>query len=308
MLGRNLPAVVEIERWQDGPAGPGLVVVTEHYRIYTTLLDPLMLGQIPSFMEAAYREYNNQLGQAVVTSAPFTIYLFDNRQQWEAFTDDFAGDQAPMYKRIRAGAYYLNDACVAYNIGRERTMAALGHEGWHQFSRRHFRFSLPSWLDEGIAMLFESYSSDNGRVRFTPERNTSRLGGLRQTLLAGKMIPLAELVGLDPGQALSAEDNNATVTAFYSQSYALMRFLREEDYGRRLGSLRTMLRDGLNGSWPISQQQAQMAEDRNIELTIGWNRAVGRAIFEHYISSEMEEIEQQYLQFCRKIVYNIRLR
>jgi len=51
---------------------------------------------------------------------------------------------------------------VVYYIGRERTFSALGHEGWHQFNSRHFKFRLPSWLDEGIAMLFEIHRSEKG--------------------------------------------------------------------------------------------------------------------------------------------------
>lgn len=307
LLGRNLPTLRDVELW-DGPAGQGLILHTSHYQIHTTLLDPLMLSEVPSFMEAAYRGYNNQLPEPLTTHSPFKIYLFATRQQWEDFTDDFAGSEAPMYKRIKAGAYYLNDACVAYNIGRERTFSVLGHEGWHQFTRRHFKYALPSWLDEGIAMQFESFSSDNGRFRFTPDQNLNRLGGLRKTLISDKTIGLSELITMDPGQALSAQDKDAAVTAFYSQSYALARFLREDDFGKRLSNYRQMLWDGLKGSWPISDELGALAADRNIPLTVDWNAAVGTAIFRHYIAEDFEQIEQDYLNFCRRIVYNVRLR
>ena len=107
-------------------------------------------------MESAYKAYNSQLPVPIKTSSKFIIYLFADRTQWEHFTWTFAGEQAEIFYKIKAGAYYHNDACVAYDIGPERTFSTLGHEGWHQFSSRHFKYRLPSWLDEGVAMLFET--------------------------------------------------------------------------------------------------------------------------------------------------------
>ena len=140
---QNLPALKSEEEWQNED-GPGLKLTTEHYEILTTLLEPLMLVQVPGFIESAHRGYNRQLPKPIETSTKFTIYLFANRDQWEDFTVIFAGDYAPMYHNIKAGAYYLNGACVTYNIGIEQTFSVLGHEGWHQFNKKHFKFRIPS--------------------------------------------------------------------------------------------------------------------------------------------------------------------
>ncbi len=136
----NLPALKSVEVWEND-YGPGLKITTEHYEVFTTLLEPLMLSELPGFVESAYRGYNNQLPQPVETAAKFSVYLFAERKQWEDFTKSFTGPQAPLYCKIKAGAYYLNGSCVAYNIGRERTFSVLGHEGWHQFNSRHFALS-----------------------------------------------------------------------------------------------------------------------------------------------------------------------
>jgi hypothetical protein len=119
---QNLPALKSVSVWEND-YGPGLRLVTEHYEVYTTLLDALMLRQVPGFLESAYRGYNSQLPQPIETMTRFTVYLFADRSQWENFTNTFAGRQAPLYRKIKAGAYYLNGACVAYNIGRERTFS-----------------------------------------------------------------------------------------------------------------------------------------------------------------------------------------
>lgn len=306
LQGRNLPALKSVEVWEN-EYGPGLKLTTRHYEIFTTLLEPLMLPQVPGFVESAYRGYNSQLPEPIETTALLTIYLFAERRQWEDFTRSFAGPQAPLYCKIKAGAYYLNGACVAYNIGRERTFSALGHEGWHQFNKRHFRFRLPSWLDEGIAMLFEANRYDQGLFYFEPGRNMYRLGALKKTLMENGMIPLRGLIALNPGEVL-ATDKDGAVVAFYAQSYALVRFLREEDYGRRLANYHRLLLDGLRGNWPLSETARKIAADRNIPLTVRWNRAIGRLLFEQYIGGDFDRIEKEYIAFCRKIVYHVYFR
>ena len=303
---QKLPAVKSVQIWHN-EYGDGLIITTRHYRIYTTLLDSLMLYELPGFMESAYRGYNSQLPGPIETTTKFTIYLFAEREQWEDFTKTFAGPQASVFCKIKAGAYYLNGACVVYYIGRERTFSALGHEGWHQFNSRHFKFRLPSWLDEGIAMLFEIHRSEKGFFYFEPGRNLYRLGALKKTLMNNKTIPLKELIAMNPGEVLATNDTES-VMAFYAQSYALVRFLREEGYGKRLGNYQQMLLDGLWGRWPLSEAGKRIAADRNIPLTVRWNRAVGLLLFKHYIGDDFYKIEEEYLAFCRKIVYHVRFR
>ncbi len=302
---RRLPALESVEVWEN-EYGAGLKLTTNHYEIFTTLLEPLMLSQVPGFMESAYRGYNSQLPEPIETTTKFTIYLFAERKQWEDFTRTFVGPQAPLYLKIKSGAYYLNDACVAYNIGRERTFSALGHEGWHQFNKKHFKFRLPSWLDEGIAMLFETSRFEQGFFYFEPIRNLNRLGSLKMTLMKNKMIPLRELIAMDPGEAVVAGED--TIMAFYSQSYALVRFLREDGYGKRLGDYHQMLEGGLKGKWPLEEGGKRIAADRNIPLTVRWNRALGRKLFEYYIGDDFDQIEKEYLMFCRKVVYHVHFR
>ena len=82
---QNLPALESVEVWQN-EYGPGLKLTTAHYEILTTLLEPLMLSQVPGFMESAYRGYNDQLPEPIETTTKFTIYLFAERKQWEDFT------------------------------------------------------------------------------------------------------------------------------------------------------------------------------------------------------------------------------
>ncbi len=295
----DIPALKSVDPWENRH-GPGLKLTTTHYDIFTTLLEPTVLHRCPGFMESVYRAYNSQLPKQIETQARLVIYLFADRRQWEGFTRDFAGDLAETFCGIKAGAYYHNGACVAYDIGPERTLSVLGHEGWHQFSDRHFKFRLPSWLDEGVAMLFET-GARSGIFRMAPVDNTYRLNTLSKTLENDALIPIRNLIASNPGDVLAADQTEAAM-AFYSQSYALVRFLQEADSGRRLDAYHRLLADGLRGDWPLDSASRTIAEDRNIQRNTLWNHIVGLVLFEDYVGDDYDKIEKEYLAFCRQIV------
>ena len=317
---QHLPAVKAIEIWPSFPStsprlnrglsnhfGKGLKITTEHYEIYTTLFEPLVLRNMPAFLESCYQGYQQLLPASVETKAPFVVYLFANRTQWEFFTLGYMGEQGPLYIKIKAGAYYLNGSCAAYYLGTDRTFRALGHECWHQFADRIFKFRLPSWLNEGIAMQFEANEHKGGFFYFTPGRNHYRLVKLKQALINEQTIPLKDLINNSPGEMME-NSNDGAVTTFYSQCYALIRFLYEADGGRYLPGLKRMLADGLTGNWPIKIDEQYIAIDRRIPLTVGWNKNVAIELFEHYVSNDLEKIEQQYLDFCGRATNKIRIK
>ena len=301
---KDLPSVKNVDKWRNDYA-PGITITTSHYNIHTTLLEPLILRQLPTFLEAAYSEYQSQLPTPLETKTKFNVYLFEKRSQWEQFTKDFTPNNAHVYLNIKKGAYYLNDACVAYNIGRTRTFAVLGHEGWHHFNSKHFMFRLPSWLDEGIATLFETASYHKGNFYFEPAKNGGRLGALKKTLASNKMFTLKDLIALNPGNVLN--DPQASL-AFYAQSYALVRFLREDAYGKRLRNYQNLLLAAHRGTWPLEPAVKKIAADRNTPLTTNFNAAVLSKLFSLYIEDDLEKIEAEYANFCKKIVYHVRLK
>ncbi len=128
-----------------------------------------------------------------------------------------------------------------------------------------------------------------------------RLNALKKTLINNKMIPLKELIAINPGEVLATDETEAII-GFYGQSYALVRFLREAGYGRRLGVYRQLLQGGLRGDWPLSEVSRRIATDRNIPRSILWNRIVGQLLFEQYIGDDFDQIETEYLAFCRQII------
>lgn len=271
---------------------------TAHFEIYTTLLEPLILGRLAAFMETAFQEYQKQLPSPIESRRRLTVYLFADRGQWESFTDVFAGSQAPLYRQIQKGAYCLKDTCVAYHIGIEQTFSALAHEGWHQFTGRHFVYRLPSCLDEGIATLFETFEQREGRFVFRPDRNTGRLGTLKMNVQHGRLIPLASLIELNPGQVLDSGDS---ALAFYSQAHALVRFLRENNRELGIRAYRQMLYDALTGSWPVSEELGRSLSDRRIPLTARMNRELAPQLFSHYIHADIDRLQAPFEAYCRRI-------
>lgn len=274
----------------------GAVIETRHYSLHTTLLDPLVVTRLAGFMEAAYQAYQQSVPGPVKPDQRMTVYLLADRGQWESFTDTFAGTDTAIYKRIRKGAYCLRQTCVAYPIGIEQTLSALGHEGWHQFTGTCFVYRLPSWLDEGMATQFENYEVRQGRFVFRPDRNAMRLGGLKMAIGRGGLIPLRTLIELNPGQVLDDDD---TATAFYSQVYALTRFFQETgSWGRQY---RQMLKDGMTGAWPVDSQTSRALEDRRAVVTGRMNGELSRQLFARYIPGDIDQMQGAYESFCRRI-------
>jgi hypothetical protein len=304
----NVPGIRKMEPW-DNTGRQGMCIETQHYQIYTTLLDPLMLRQTPSFVESAYEAYERQVPDVIECTQKFKVYLFNDRQGWETFTRQFTGPDAEVYMKIQRGAYAKDGVCVAYNIGRKQTFAVMGHEGWHQFNQHYFKYRLPSWLDEGVATLFETCQYKQGVFQFRPQDNLMRLGSLRKAVQQGQMIPADQLITLNPAQVIDGYNGNAdSAMAFYAQTYAMVRFLREYEYGKRLTKYHNLLLGGLRGTWPIESVLARMAGDRGVPLTAAWNSRVSPILFNLYIDRDMELINSQYRQFCNDIVYHVRLR
>ncbi len=300
LLAQRPHDLLSVEAWFNDYA-PGLVMKTSHYEIYTTITKTSLLRCIASHVEAAHSQYSRCTGAAGITSTRSKVYLFANRMQWESFTRKFAGSQAYMFVKIQEGAYCHNDSCVLYDIGVEKTLAAISHEGWHQFSGRHFVYRLPSWLDEGIAMQFENMSSSSTGSHLGATRNPYRLNSLRRIINSHCAMRLTDLLSSSPGQVM-ASDRTESVAAFYSQSYALVRFLQEAGNARFRVQYNKMVRDGLYGLWHLTAEDRRIASSRRIPRTLEWNSRVGRQLFEQYISASPESLERAYTDFCRAIV------
>jgi len=311
------PSVKTVRPWETPPAlqdaiPSGHIVETRHYEIHTTVEDALLLGQTALLLESAYKGYTQPLGEMTLEKKLKVVYLA-TRQQWEAFTRMLAGSDASIYLQIKSGAYCLQGTCVAYHIDRDTDFAVLAHEGWHQFCQQAFAYRLPAWLDEGMATNFESFELNHAQVRFTPGHNGGRLSALRDALADGRMYRLNVLLRMDPGMAMTAGTPNSQATApevsaYYAQVYALLRFLRDYDYGRYYQNLERLLSDAAQGAWPLTEEQKAEASQREQNPSRYWNGHVGPLLFDTYITEDRNALEKAYWGFCQEIILAIRPR
>ena len=98
------------------------------------------------------------------------------------------------------------------------------------------------------------------------------------------------------------------MVAFYAQNYALVRFLREYNYGIRLRKYHAMLLGGADGTWPLPKELASLAADRTRPLTVGWNTQISPILFTHYIEPDIDQLEAEYRAFCAEDCYRVRLK
>jgi len=290
--------VEEVEKWVYSH-GEGLCIKTPRYNVYTTMTDVLLLRQLPIFLENLHQQYCNVSG--IKTSQKYDLYLFQTREQWELFGEVFTGSNWQTYKQIEKGAYYANGACVAYNIGRMDTFAVIAHEGWHQFSHRHFKYQLPAWLDEGLAMQFEGFKRVGNKYVFSPSINTIRLNGLKNSFEQGHKPRLANILAENPAAIFDREQENKAefINAYYSRVYALIRFLDEHGagvYRPQLTALITAMRDG---KWNSDDDIAIALTNRNTVLTTAINARVGLKLFTDH---NLKTIERQFDTFCYLLI------
>ena len=259
----------------------GRVITTEHFTIYTTAGDAVLLERLEDFMEGAYEKYLAFLPPAEDSEEPLVIYLFGRRSEWEAYTRDNVGTLAETYLKIRAGAYSYNGTCVAYMLERYHTFGVLAHEGFHQFAHRRLGHRIPAWMEEGLACNFEAHVWKSGEPQFTPDLNEFRIASLRRALRNGWLFSLEELVGLQAGLAIDMPPEKTAT--FYAQAWALTRFLQEGQNGKYRDAFHQLLDDAANG--------AKLADrDRSLQ------------IFESYFENT-DVIAEKAAEYARLLAY-----
>jgi len=312
----KLPTVKRVTPWQlpDGvtkQSNVALAITTDHYQIYTTVTDPLILEFIPVFLESSFIAYCKTIQRKVKLESRFPIYLFQTRLEWADFTKLSTGHLSKIYLQITAGAYFDNGICVAWHLGRTNDYSVLAHEGWHQFAHRVMKFNLPSWLNEGIATTFEKYRWQHGNLIFEPKRNGPRLFSLKNAIATNTLLPLETLVATDPGNVLlhtqksHSSNTESAIGTYYGQCHALIRFLQEYNQGAILVKFIEMLQGADQGTWPLSPSLISESTEKDKPLSRYWNSQVGAIIFDTYISKESVRINSAYRNFCLSLASTV---
>ncbi|MEY3021197.1 MAG: hypothetical protein RIS86_393, partial [Planctomycetota bacterium] len=286
-----------IEPWTFGEKAGECIDLGTH-RIHSTLVDPVIRERMQVFLPTALDHYRAAIVPLPAPDGPIPFYLFGTRTDWLAYTRVRLPQEAAMYEQIGRGGYTIEGDAVLYDIGRWDTFTIAAHEGWHAYSQRVFRHSLPVWLEEGIACFMEGVRGgvDGGPPTFIPWRNFERFGELRDIVRRERLVPLVDLVQGTPQDFLS--NGRSTLLGYYAQVWALVHFLNEGEGGRYRAGLERLLADAVEGRISSTLWQSSKAGTRN-ERRLAIGRQVGPAVMREYFSEDLERISREYEAFVR---------
>jgi hypothetical protein len=293
--GPQLLSNSSVEAWEFRGDPAARRLKTAHYLIYTTIKNPDMAALLPQVMEGALSQYQKVAPGTGASDSPLECYIFNQRDEWEAFTRTHAGTDASIYLQIRRGGYAIKDRYVAYDIGRYATASVAAHEGWHQYVARHFVGRLPPFVEEGLACMFEGISWKDDLPRWNLSINQVRAQALRRAVENNKLWPLERIVAMHAGEVV--EENGEKVDAFYAQAWVFAKFLFESENGRFRPNLQRWLSETAYGTVYDPTRTHNKAGGP-------WNRAGVKPMLEHYLNMDFPTIDKLYQTYLRKVAYD----
>jgi hypothetical protein len=213
---------------------------TPHYRIHTDL-EPRLAEDLAVRMEAMYSDYAQRLADFDRGTSPkMEVYLFKQRKDYAAFTNDrFPNTGGVFLPRRNLLAAFLEPQ------GRDALRRTLQHEAFHQFAFTSIGSNLPVWLNEGLAQVFEE-GVWTGRQFMIGQVPPRRIRQLKHDIDNHRLMPFRQFL------AMSDEQWNADLAdanlgaARYGQAWAMTHFLvfdkDENDQYRYRSRLISMLR------------------------------------------------------------------
>jgi hypothetical protein len=287
--------VRQVQSWSfDGTDGSQ--ITTDHFRIRTTLDDPIFQHLLVRVVEAAFL-HNRELAK-FTPDQPLDCYVFASRGQWETYTRAQAGSNAPIYLQISSGGYCQQGVFAGYDLGRRRTLSVVAHETWHQYSWFAFKSRLPSWLEEGLAAQNEAIVWDGDQPVFRPELNTNRQAAFRQALRAGTLWELPDLLATHAGRVIKMPQPR--IDAYYAQLWSLVLFLRQSPvYNERLENLLADARAGRLTNVLAGTTVTQREIDN---FTEHWNSVAGPLYLRRYLVGDLDALEREYLAWMRNFL------
>ncbi|MFQ5805669.1 MAG: hypothetical protein ACE5I3_04380 [Phycisphaerae bacterium] len=281
----------EIDAWRY-VGRSGHRVTSEHYEIYTTLGDEVLLASLPQAMETAYLFYRQLVPTAREPQQRMPVYLFARRGEWADFTRRFAGPRAKTLLKVRRGGYTERGVSVIEYVTHSITFPLVAHEGLHQYLHHCVNRRVPAWLNEGLAVLCEGQRWGNiGLKEFDPWHNPSRRNVLAEAPLRNEIRPLDELLRINAGHIVG--ETTRKIGTYYAQLWALMLFLQEGQEGKYAEGFARLC--NALGSQEL-EPFARAAYVKSTQRTYNF----GRELFCNFISDDLETVEREYVAFMRQ--------
>ncbi len=294
---KRQPVQFESAPWTFHKA-PGVKLTTEHYEIYTTLRDKVLLDALPDFVEAAFENYEKLLPPTQTPENRMQVYLFVSRGQWEAFTRQYTGSRASTFLKVQNGGYSERGVSVIQYVAHQITFPLFAHEGFHQYLFHYVNTRIPAWLNEGLAVICEGQRwGTYGVKEFDPWYNPSRRNVLVQSLMGNRLHSLRKLLETNAGEIIKG--SSQSVATYYAQLWALILFLREGAGGKYAADYRRMLE---KLSDIDIEQYARASHIWSERGTFNF----GEALFRNFISEDIGAVESEYFAFMRERLFSQR--
>lgn len=272
----------------------GVILESAHYRIYTTTKDKFFHSAVMNLAEKQYDRISSRL--SVKPEKKMSVYIFANVNQWKAFTRSRFGSSLNKVFKIRNGGYtYGGIAAFAY-MGRYPTLTVLAHELFHLYLSNASKEHVPTWVNEGLACLFEAHEWNGTMPRFSMRKNVFRQEYLRKAFSEGKLIPLEKLLTSRPLGVV--DDSQTKLLVYYAQVWALMSFLEETKVKKWHEGFEKMLAD-------IGRKEFTV-KTRGYLVTMMNKKKSSFAVaaFLRYITEDIEKFEIAYKKYMEKIAYS----
>jgi hypothetical protein len=288
------PFTVEEKPWAYGRA-EGKLLITPHYEIFTTARDEAFVSVLPNFVETAHQLYMRLLPITDPTQQRSNLYVFGGRNEWEAFTRQFAPERANTYMRIRSGGYAEPKGTVVYLLRqRYQTLAVVAHECMHMYIFRNCPpKSVPPWLNEGLACYCEGHDWQDHTPVFTPGTNRFRMNSVRRALIKNNLFKIQEMLATNAGNVLRFSPDRVAV--YYAQAWSMVAFLM---HGGRYSEGFARLREELGTERMRLTVNGYLASNPGRG---GAMMSTGEALFRSYITDDLETFSAEYGVWLKKI-------
>ncbi|MCC6737730.1 MAG: DUF1570 domain-containing protein, partial [Planctomycetia bacterium] len=199
---------------------------TAHYTIRTNESEAFA-KDLAGLIEAAYGAYKAYYDGAEPKPGPngkMTLFAFRSYEDYRRYCVE-----KKMEDHLGAAGFATSDSLTVAGWNktgnRAQFLQTMAHEGAHLY---WFRIApgakAPSWFAEGMATYFEGFDWDGKAWKFGGAPD-SRLPRIRDAMLEGKHIPLADLWKGDALALINSDAQKALL--FYSECWALNYYLTE---------------------------------------------------------------------------------
>lgn len=277
----------------------GVILVTPHFRIHTTIEREQTLARLATVSEAMLRHYRTALLPLPAPPRPLETFVMGTRPQWARLTQRVMGPEADPFLAIPRGGFTSRGQAILWDIGSRDTTVMVIHEGWHQYTQTTFADPLPIAIEEGLASYMEGYrweSNRRERLVFSPWTNWERFMQLREAVAEGELPPLDQLLQTAP-QDLVWRDGQASLS-YYALTWAMVMFLLEGEEARHKPALLAMIRDAQEGR--LTQRIAREISPR--AASAHRVRRRGPDVLSLYTGMPSDALNPAFENFVRTIV------